>query len=65
MSEQDAKKHAFRVIYRHSPETSDEVIAKALGRDASTIRRWRRELREQAIQVKADTCHCLKILDRA
>jgi transposase-like protein len=65
MSELDAKKHAFRVIYRHSPETSDAMIAKALGRDESTIRRWRRQLREQSIQVKADTCHCLKVLDRA
>lgn len=65
MSEQEAKKHLFRVAYLHSPATSDEVIAKALGRDVRTIQRWRRELREQAIKVKSDTCHCLKILDRA
>lgn len=64
MREQDAKKHAFRVIDRHSPDTPDATIAAALGRDVSTIRRWRRQLRAQSIQVQADTCHCLKILAR-
>jgi hypothetical protein len=65
MSDQDAKKHMFRLAYRHSPETPDEVIARAVGVSVRTIQRWRRELREQSIRVQADTCHCFKILGRA